>query len=251
MESFILERSWRELTMMGGQYLVYRLDTGRGSGLVFFDVLNNEIVSYDFAWAPVAAGANVPFFLPQQVVGGNISAEILEVLFDIDKGDDPVVSQVFHGFNQPLDRVRYRFPQPEPRGDLANTKITGPDLGTPFGWLFEGHESPFDNPTGRGMFFVLKGMSVEFGLEHRTDRIVTPSSNWIENNLQVRVLDPADDDDRAVMADILRGKKRAKYYSPGLQGVPFKEESMLSAYGVDYVHWDGKNATTKSGGVVI
>jgi hypothetical protein len=253
MESFILERSWKELILMGGQYLVYRVDDGYGSALLFFDIRNQEITPYDFVWAAVAGGANVNYFRPQVLVS-TINRQILVISHPGEKDqlpDIPMVLQVFHGFNQPLDRMRLRMPIPNEHGELPNTEIAGPTLGNPFGWWFEGHESPYDNPTGRGMFMVLERMELELGLEHRTDIIVTPSSSFIINKLEVHPLNPSDDIDRKTIADILLGKVRSKYWTPGLQGVPYREETIKAAYGVEGVYWNGKKAKTPSGTVVI
>jgi len=247
MESFILERSWRELLLMGGQYLVYRVDNGHGSVHYFFEIANKEVVPYDFVWDPVAGGANVPYFRPQIAVGANINQQSLIISKPGDKDSSnpfPMVIQVFHGFNQPLDRVRMRIPVPHEHGRLPNSAVAGPTLGNAFGWMFEGHESPYDNPTGRGMFILLDKMDLEMGLEHRTDIIVTPSSNIIFNKLEVHPLNPSDEVDRKTIADILLEKKRAKYYTPGLRDVVFKPEQGQKAYDVEAVYWNGKRAVT-------
>ena len=249
METFVLERSWQELLMMGSQFLVYRVDVETGSALLFFDIRNNEVISYDFVWDPVAGGANVEFFRPQTLIGGaaNVNKEILLVK---QKGLK-LVTQVFHGFNQPLDRIRLRLPSNKDRGQLANDDITGPVLGDPFGWWFEGNESPLDSPTGRGMFMMLQDQDIEMGLEHRTDTIVTPSSLWIENKLEVRPLDPSEPVDRERIVSILRGKTRSKFWSPGLIKVPYPAQVAENEYKVEPVFWDGVNAKTTSGVEVI
>lgn len=257
MESFILERSYRELLLMGGQYLVYRVDQGYGSALLFFDIRNQELLPYDFVWDPVAGGANVDYFRPQAIVGGaaGINKEILVIESPRRKTGEmaeiPMVLQTFHGFNQPLDRMRLRLPVDHEHGTMPNQSISGPTLGDTFGWSFEGHESPYDNPTGHGMFLVLDGMDLELGLEHRTDAIVTPSSNFQINKCEVHPLNPADDEDRVTIAKILRHEKRSMYWTPGLRGVPFRTEQCVAAYGVEPVFWDGKKAQTPSAVVVI
>lgn len=254
MESFILERSWKELLLMGGQYLVYRVDNGHGSVLYFFEIANQEIVPYDFVWDPVAGGANVPFFRPTEVVGPGINQQSLIISKPGDKDSSnpfPMVIQVFQGFNQPLDRVRMRIPVPHEHGELPNQAISGPTLGGNYGWWFEGHESTYDNPTGRGMYILLDKMDLEMGLEHRTDIIVTPSSMFLINKLEVHPLDPSDEHDRKIIAAILRNEKRSKYWTPALRDVTYKPEQGLKAYDVEAVHWNGRKAVTPENVVVI
>lgn len=235
---------WEEAAVQEGELFGYLTNDGwlvaRGTMVedVPYDYADDEVTRYPSIAAgqvsgPVSAGP---------IPGRFYEANGHSVVYHENKGE---IWQCFFGVSWPLTRVFMDYPYQNRHGQLRH-EMGGPSVNatdaSSWGWKFYGWQSRYGKETSISQFLLPYQIEIGVAIHNLASQAKAPQVSFHFNKIQYDPLDPADDKDARLIADVLKRritKGVRVLWSPSVDGFNFKP-GFRSIFKVDPVKMNAR-----------
>lgn len=230
---------WEEAALQPNFNLAHQFDTG----LLAAKVSRRVVTEYNFDLVgglianpeTYPAGAIYNFQIPQD--------NLVPPKKILQHHRDREIWQVFAGLNHPDARFYLNIPQNQRTKGIDNEQgYARVDFTSPFGWLFEGRQSDFDDPTDAGEFFIPAYDDIEVAVVNMANYEIRPQIRYIINQLLLEPFDPTTERGARMIMGILKEAIPCRFAHR--QGAPYPMDyhQFVKLYGVPPIEWDGYTA---------
>lgn len=239
-----MPKPWEEVALKTNQKLAYEFE----SGWLFARVMGRSVAHYLFDLVGNLAANPTPTNPPSE------ARYDFTILFTDDVPPRRIlyhthtkeIWQVFPSLTTPRTRFFMNLPMDTARNGLRNEIGNAPNsFNRPFGWRFEGWESPAEAPTDAGEFFLPPETDLEIGLINMELFEVRPQMHFIINQLSLSPFNPETEVGRRAITDMVNPpleepeNKRTRIATPGITPFRMDETTFVRLFGVRPVSYDG------------